>query len=141
MQYSPSKKCFRCGATNPVSDAANPVSSKFCLNCGSALTEIAPTNYAPPLGVVVGKVIELNKQGFRLKTGHGNECQVNANYEWKGIVKVGDEVNVKGGINENGIFLMAWMSVFRSGQWLDIEDLRKSRNWLKPWTWLKSRRF
>lgn len=145
MQYSSSEKCHRCGATNPVI-------TNFCLNCGTAFKSAPPENFfptfppppPPPLimpppmiGFVVGKVIELNKLGFRLKTDHGNEIQVDANYEWKDIIKVGDEVNVKGGINENGIFLMAWMSVFRSGQWLSEEDFRKSRNWLKPWTWLK----
>jgi hypothetical protein len=50
---------------------------------------------------------------------------VDANKEWTGIIKVGDDVNVRGG-SKNGIFLMAWMTVFRSGQWLDIEDLRKA---------------
>jgi hypothetical protein len=125
MQDLPSKKCPRCGAPNSVV-------INICRNC---FYEI-PSLIAPPIGCVVGKVIEINKQGFRLKTTYGNECQVDANYEWRGIIEVGDEVNVKGG-TKDGIFLMAWMSVFRSGQWLHIEDFRKKRNWLKPWTWLK----
>lgn len=84
------------------------------------------------IGSLNGKVIELNRSGFRMASEFGGEVQVEANREWKGFVNVGDEVNVKGGFGENGKYLMAWMSVCREGQWLDIEDFRNPHTfWLK----------
>ncbi len=82
------------------------------------------------MGSTSGKVIERNKRGFRIKSDNGYEIQVVAGHS-KRFIRVGDEVRVNGGLGKDDVFLEAWTTVFRSGQWLDVEDLVKQR--VFPW--------
>ena len=78
------------------------------------------------MGSTSGKVIEVNKRGFRIKNEYGVEIQVDAGQS-KRFIKVGDEVQVKGGLGEDKVFFEAWTTVLRSGRWLAVEELVKQR--------------
>lgn len=74
--------------------------------------------------MIKGKVIEITQRGFKIDSG----SQIGT---WtKGLkldLAVGEEVSITGIPTEGGnVFLASTISVYRSGQWIEVEDKPRS---------------